>query len=84
MSSRGLEEYNVLQFGGTIDLVQDIDQFRQAIGASKMSIYGMSYGSRAAHGDMNHSLNSLKGFIGTTIGVIKGDTRRLDSSSHDL
>ncbi|CAE7411455.1 tilS [Symbiodinium natans] len=38
-------EYNALQFGGTIDLVQDIDLFRRAVGAAKMSIYGMSYGT---------------------------------------
>ena len=36
---------------------------------------------------MSYSLNSLKGgyigdYMGTTIGVIKGDTRSLDSSSH--
>ena len=36
---------------------------------------------------MNHSLNSLKGVIlgiilGTTIGVIKGDTRSLDYGSY--
>ena len=38
---------------------------------------------------MSHSLNSLKGgyigdCIGTTIGVIKGDTRSLDYSSNVL
>ena len=34
---------------------------------------------------MSHSLNSLKGIIwGTTIGVIKGDTRSLDYSSYTL
>ena len=36
---------------------------------------------------MNHSLNSLKGVIwgtiyGTTIGLIKGDTRSLDNGSY--
>ena len=36
---------------------------------------------------MSHSLNSLKGgyigdYIGTTIGVVKGDTRSLDYSLH--
>ena len=36
---------------------------------------------------MSHSLNSFKGgniggYIGTTIGVIKGDTRSLDYSSY--
>ena len=32
---------------------------------------------------MNHSLNSLKGIRkGTTMGVIKGDTRSLDCSSY--
>ena len=38
---------------------------------------------------MSHNLNSLKGVIwgiiyGTTIGVIKGDTRSLDYSSCDF
>ena len=38
---------------------------------------------------MSHSLNSLKGVIkgiiyGTTIGVIKGDTRSLDSGSYNI
>ena len=37
---------------------------------------------------MSYSLNSLKGgyigdYIGTTIGVIKGDTRSLDTGSHE-
>ncbi|CAE7455216.1 caeA [Symbiodinium natans] len=41
-------EYNALQFGGTMDLVQDIDQFRRAVGAPKLSIYGMSYGTSVA------------------------------------
>ena len=27
-----------------MDLVQDIDLFRRAVGAPKLSIYGMSYG----------------------------------------
>ena len=36
---------------------------------------------------MSHSLNSLKGgsigdYIGTTIGLIKGDSRSLDNGSH--
>ena len=35
-------EYNALQFGGTVDLAHDIDQFRRAVGASHMSIYGGS------------------------------------------
>ena len=39
--------------------------------------------------DMTYTLNSLKGVIqgiiqGTTIGVIKGDTRSLDNSSYSL
>ena len=35
------------------------------------------------HLRMSPSLNSLKGILwGTTIGVVKGDTRSLDSSSH--
>ena len=38
---------------------------------------------------MNHSLNSLKGVIwgtiyGTTIGLIKGDTRSLDNGSYEV
>ncbi|CAE7725932.1 unnamed protein product [Symbiodinium sp. CCMP2456] len=41
-------EYNALQFGGTMDLAQDIDQFRRAVGAPHMSIYGASYGSAVA------------------------------------
>lgn len=41
-------EYNALQFGGTMDLVQDIDLFRRAVGAPKLSIYGMSYGTAVA------------------------------------
>ncbi|CAE7027844.1 caeA [Symbiodinium sp. CCMP2456] len=41
-------EYNALQFGGTMDLVQDIDVFRRAVGAPKLSIYGMSYGTAVA------------------------------------
>jgi len=45
LTSPSGREYNVLRFGGTIDLAQDIDQFRRAIGAPKMSIYGMSYGT---------------------------------------
>ena len=33
---------------------------------------------------MSYSLNSLKGgYIGSTIGVLKGDTRCLDSSSYE-
>ena len=43
-----LKEYNALQFGGTIDLVQDIDLFRRAVGAPEMSILGFSYGSPLA------------------------------------
>lgn len=41
-------EYNVLQFGGTVDLAHDIDQFRRAVGASRMSIFGASYGTAVA------------------------------------
>ena len=38
---------------------------------------------------MSYSLNSLKGvmegtILGTTIGLIKGDTRSLDYSSYEL
>eukprot|EP00931_Biecheleriopsis_adriatica_P120390 TRINITY_DN95511_c0_g1_i1.p1 TRINITY_DN95511_c0_g1~~TRINITY_DN95511_c0_g1_i1.p1 ORF type:complete len:673 (-),score=121.57 TRINITY_DN95511_c0_g1_i1:226-2244(-) len=41
-------QYQVLRFAGTEDLVQDIDIFRQAVGAEKMSIYGFSYGTAVA------------------------------------
>jgi len=41
-------EYNALQFGGSVDLAQDIEQFRHAIGAPSMSLYGFSYGTAVA------------------------------------
>ena len=41
-------EYNALQFGGTIDLVHDVDQFRRAIGSPGMSTYRLSYGTTVA------------------------------------
>lgn len=37
--------YNFLDYVGTQYLAYDIDKFRSAIGADKMSIYGMSYGT---------------------------------------
>merc|ERR1719282_232778 len=37
--------YNTLNFCGTVDLAHDIELFREAIGAKKMSIYGVSYGT---------------------------------------
>ena len=41
--------------------------------------------SRPVVNPLSHSLNSLKGgYIGTTIGVTKGDTRSLDSGSCEL
>ena len=45
----------------------------------------MQYEMHIAH--MSYSLNSLKGgcigdYIGTTIGVIKGDTRSLDNGTY--
>lgn len=40
--------YNTLQFAGTIDLAYDIDLLRQAIGAERMSLYGVSYGTSVA------------------------------------
>ena len=33
---------------------------------------------------MRHSLNSLKVILGITTGIIKGETRSLDSSSYGL
>merc|ERR1711971_250607 len=37
--------YNVMDFLGTAYLAHDLDQFRQAIGAEKLSVYGISYGT---------------------------------------
>lgn len=37
--------YNTFHYTGTVDLAYDIDMFRKAIGASKMSIKGASYGT---------------------------------------
>merc|ERR1719272_335766 len=37
--------YNLLDYMGTENLAYDIETFRKAIGASKMSIYGVSYGT---------------------------------------
>lgn len=39
------KRYNFLEYVGTELLTQDIDRMRRAIGASKMSIYGFSYGT---------------------------------------
>lgn len=38
--------YNTLNHLGTDDLAQDIEIVRTAIGASKMSVYGVSYGTK--------------------------------------
>eukprot|EP00438_Fugacium_kawagutii_P028533 Skav222530 [mRNA] locus=scaffold2875:91541:93488:+ [translate_table: standard] len=40
--------YNALLFGGTVDLVHDLDLFRRAIGAEQLSLYGYSYGTTVA------------------------------------
>mmetsp|Transcript_60932 Transcript_60932/g.115129 ORF Transcript_60932/g.115129 Transcript_60932/m.115129 type:complete len:674 (+) Transcript_60932:46-2067(+) len=37
--------YNTFHYTGTVDLAYDIEVFRKAIGASKMSIKGASYGT---------------------------------------
>lgn len=37
--------FNTFHYTGTVDLAYDIDLFRKAIGASKMSIKGASYGT---------------------------------------
>jgi len=39
------KSYNFLDYVGTQFLAYDIDAFRKAIGAAKMSFYGMSYGT---------------------------------------
>lgn len=41
----GNEKFNFLDYVGTRSLTQDIDLFRKAVGAARMSIYGMSYGT---------------------------------------
>jgi len=41
-------KYNALQFGGSVDLAKDIEQFRRAVGAPSMSLYGLSYGTTVA------------------------------------
>ena len=56
-------------------------------GSQDICLVVRSEALRAMETHMSHSLNSLKGgyirdYIGTTIGVIKGDTRSLDYSSH--
>lgn len=38
--------YNTLQHSSTADLAYDIELFRVAIGAQKMSVYGVSYGTK--------------------------------------
>jgi len=40
--------YNTLEHTSTSDLARDIEMFRRAIGAKKMSIYGISYGTKVA------------------------------------
>ena len=40
--------YNALQFAGTVDLAHDLDLLRQAVGAPKLSLYGLSYGTSVA------------------------------------
>jgi pimeloyl-ACP methyl ester carboxylesterase len=40
--------YHFLQYSGTQALVRDIDLFRQAIGANKVSLFGTSYGTQIA------------------------------------
>jgi len=40
--------YNALQFAGTVDLAYDLDILRRAIGATKLSLHGSSYGTSVA------------------------------------
>jgi len=39
-------KYHWLDYSGTLQLAEDIDRFRQAIGAEKLSLYGLSYGTQ--------------------------------------
>merc|ERR1719253_1001759 len=41
----GNKTSNINNYAGTIDLARDIEVFREAIGARKMSVYGFSYGT---------------------------------------
>jgi pimeloyl-ACP methyl ester carboxylesterase len=45
-ATRTNRSYNTLNYCGTNDLAHDIEVFRQAIGALKMSVYGVSYGTK--------------------------------------
>lgn len=45
-SSATHRSYNVLDHSGTTALGHDIELFRTAIGAKKMSVYGVSYGTK--------------------------------------
>jgi len=40
--------FNTLDYVATLDLVADMDMFRKAIGAPKLSLWGMSYGTSVA------------------------------------
>lgn len=44
----GQEYFNFLQYSGTDDLAEDLDRFRKAIGAPKLSLHGVSYGTLVA------------------------------------
>jgi len=44
-SADGKRSFNTLDYAGTMDLVNDLEVFRSAIGASKISMWGMSYGT---------------------------------------
>jgi pimeloyl-ACP methyl ester carboxylesterase len=48
LTGQSNKTYNFLQYVGTQHLANDIDAFRKAIGAEKMSIYGASYGTFVA------------------------------------
>ena len=38
--------YHFLEYSGTRQLVEDLNLFRQVIGAEKLSLYGISYGTQ--------------------------------------
>mmetsp|Transcript_66399 Transcript_66399/g.130891 ORF Transcript_66399/g.130891 Transcript_66399/m.130891 type:complete len:625 (+) Transcript_66399:85-1959(+) len=46
VSSAKNRSYNILEHTSTVDLAYDIELVREAIGAQKMSVYGVSYGTK--------------------------------------
>ena len=46
MKGKNNKTYNFLDYVGTMNLVKDVEQMRLAIGAQKLSLYGISYGTQ--------------------------------------